>query len=407
MNFKWDYKNHITNLLVLMSLSILVEIAVAYVTWIVFQSYIDYYDYLYHYTHVVIPLFQQGLLPYLNYDWEYPILSLIPDTLAGVLAYLTNNFYVLLVFTIWFMVVCTSITILCIYFIALKIYNDNKKAFFAGVLYATAISVAYFTVCRFDPFPVMLVMLALLFTIRGDELKGYLSTILGFFTKIFPIVLLPFLVVYNIKNKNNPEKLISVLSAVGMFILLFAILALPIILMNPDALSVYFLRTEMVKGVFVSTLAYTISAWSGFPVTYLSKLMYVIGGLLLAFLLLILHAYRKDPVILLKCVMVALVAIVVCSQYHSPQYFMWFIPIAAILCVGDWVKIGLFYLFQVVEYIKFPLMYDNLFNNDHYLTAFHSQDWWTTLLFFTVEFVALILLVCVIVKPGRISWKSE
>ncbi len=50
------------------------------------------------------------------------------------------------------MVVCDIVTLLCIYFIALKIHN-SKTAFLAGLIYATAFSTSYFVLTKYDASP--------------------------------------------------------------------------------------------------------------------------------------------------------------------------------------------------------------------------------------------------------------
>ena len=85
------------------------------------------------------------------------------------------------------MVICDLVTLLCIYFIALKLQNE-KTAYLAGLIYATAFSTAYFVLTKYDAFPTCLLMLAVFFTLCGMSVKGYIAAGLGFFAKIFPAV---------------------------------------------------------------------------------------------------------------------------------------------------------------------------------------------------------------------------
>jgi hypothetical protein len=102
--------------------------------------------------------------------------------------------------------------------------------------------------------------------------------------------------------------------------------------------------------------------------------------------------------------LIALVAIVACSKYHSPQYMMWFTPILCILVAGDLFKMVVFYLLQGIWYIKFPLTFWTLWTNTYYVEPLPKAGGQLALFFFTLEYVVLFYLVWK-VSIAEWTWK--
>ena len=135
-------KRHI---LYLIAISLIIKFLVLLVTPGIFHSFIDYFDLEFYLEHGISLV--QGQLPYVNYSFDYPILLFVPITIALVPALAFQN-AMGFVYTFQFlMVVCDIVTLLCIYFIALKIHN-SKTAFLAGLIYATAFSTSYFVLTK-------------------------------------------------------------------------------------------------------------------------------------------------------------------------------------------------------------------------------------------------------------------
>jgi hypothetical protein len=128
--------------------------------------------------------------------------------------------------------------------------------------------------------------------------------------------------------------------------------------------------------------------------------MYVLMGLI--FVVLLWSAYvdrEKRPVTLLKLIVCALIAAVLFTKFHSPQYIVWFTPLLCLLVADNLYKIVVFYLFQIFAYIEFPLMFGPFYTNLEYANPAGSVAWYCTLFFFTAEFAVLILLVFFIIRP--------
>ena len=131
-------RNHIILLIIV---SIFTKFFVIFATTMLFHSFIDYYDFGFYLQHALRIV--QGQLPYLNYNFDYPLLIFVPILIALMPALFFHD-ALLFVYTFQIlMVLCDLIIILCIYFIALRIYNE-RTAFLAALIYATAFGTAYF-----------------------------------------------------------------------------------------------------------------------------------------------------------------------------------------------------------------------------------------------------------------------
>ena len=207
-----------------------------------FHSFVDYFDLGFYFEHAV--KLTQGELPYVSYSFDYPILLFVPITIALIPALVFQNTMAFVYTFQILMVICDLVTLLCIYLIALKLYNE-QTAFLAGLIYATAFSTAYFVLTKYDAFPTCLLMLAVLFTIYGMKMKGYIAAGLGFFAKIFPVIAFPFLILFNTKKSSLKDEIIAILK---VMIPLSVVLLLPILVIRPDSIRTYLFATGEVSG---------------------------------------------------------------------------------------------------------------------------------------------------------------
>jgi hypothetical protein len=384
----------------LIATSIVMKFLIALVTIAVFQSFVDYFD-ITVYLNSATPLLQ-GQIPYIHYPFEYPVLMFIPIILAFIPAMLVQSATVFAFAFQFLMVVCDVLIVLCVYFIGLKIYHE-KTAFYAGLIYATAFSTAYFVITKSDAFPTAILMLGLLFTVYGMNTRGYAGAAAGFFAKLFPAVALPFMVLFNAKKTSLKEEL---LSAGKIFLAFCIVLLLPLAVINPATISTYLFATGGTVGVYVNTATYTLYAYLhevlslGISTDTISAAMYGIMGLLLLLLVYVAYADREiREKTFLKFVLCAIFCLVFFTRFHSPQYIVWFTPLLALLVADDLVKIGLFYTSQVLAYIEFPLMFGSWYTNLEYMNLPGTPGWTMTLFFFTIEFIVLITLMYYAVRP--------
>ena len=398
---KVTVKSHI---LFLVFASIISKLLVIFITIFVFHSFVDFFDIGVYLQHAFMPL--QGQYPYGSADFQYPILIFVPMMIAIVPALIFQNAIAFVYSFQILMVICDIITILCVYFIGLKLWNE-KIAFYSGLLYATAFSAAYFVITKYDAFPACLLMLAITFTIYGKEFKGYVTSVIGFFTKIFPVFALPFFILYNAKKTSIRQEIIS---AAKIAVPISAFLFLPLFFLNPDSLKIYAPRSEL--GFYSNTLTFTIYSWIhdvfrlGISIEAISGVMYIFMGLGILTLLYIAYIIpEKNPKLLLKLILCAIILVVISTKMRSPQYIVWFTPIICILAIDDIKKIALLFLVQCMAYIEFPLMFGKFYTALQYTEPVLSSGWMLTLMMFTFEYLALSVCVLVVVNPMEIYSK--
>ena len=110
----------------------------------------------------------------------------------------------------------------------------------------------------------------------------------------------------------------------------------------------------------------------------------------------------KTLALMLKLIFLSLMVTIFFSQYRSPQYIVWFSPIAAILVADDIWGIAMFICVQIAGFIEFPLAFYKIYVNDHYTSSL-------ALGFFTVVFILYGLLVwrALIMREGVISSEKK
>jgi hypothetical protein len=393
------FKQHIFYLILA---SLLTKFIILVATPTVFRSFIDYFDIGFYFEHGV--MLTQGQLPYINYFFDYPILIFIPITLALIPMLIFQNAMAFVYSFQILMIICDLVTTVCVYLIALKL-RDRKTAFYAGLLYATAFSAAYFVLTKYDAFPTCILMVALVFTIYGQKMKGYVANAAGFFAKIFPVIALPFIVLYNAKASSIKQEIID---ACKVFIPLAAILILPFLFFGKDILKTYLpVRTGM--DYYSNTVTFTIYSWMhdvfGIGVTLDMVLTVMFTCMAVGLLALMYVAYassRKNAILLLKLVLCSIVLVIFCVKVRSPQYLVWFTPLLCILAVDDIRKIILVYVVQLMAFIEFPLMFGKFYTSVQYTDAALSSGWYITLIAFTLEYLALFVCLYVVVNPREI-----
>jgi len=397
-------KQHVFYLILI---SIITKLLVLSLTVPVFHSFIDLFDFGYYLEHGMMVL--QGQIPYVDFSFDYPPLALIPIFIAMIPALLTNNIFAFVGTFQLLMIICDILISVCIYLIGLKIY-DEKKAFLAAAIYSAAFSTAYFVLTKYDAFPTCLLMVAVLFAIYGMNTKGYIADTAGFLAKLYPLIALPFLVAFNAKKTSLKQEL---LLAVKIFVPVSLVVLIPFILLKPAIVLQYISASLVRTDVYVNTPTYTVyTVLHGVLAlevssALISNLMYCVLGIVL--LLLLVLAFRRDqfgPVTLLKFVLLAVFSVVFCMKYHSPQYFLWFTPFICLLIADNMHKIVLFFIVQILTYIEFPLMFGTYYNNGNYLMPAGSTGWYVTLLFFILEYAAMLLLVYSAVISSGTSVKT-
>jgi hypothetical protein len=390
-----------THIFYIILVSVMTKFVVLFLTTTVFHSFIDLFDFQYYVEHGTMVV--NGQVPYLDFAFDYPPLALIPILLAMIPAILTMNQYAFVYSFQALMVICDIFTALCVYFIGLKIYNE-KKAFLAALIYSAAFSTAYFVLTKYDAFPTCLLMIAVLFTIYGMNMRGYLADTAGALAKIYPLIALPFIVLYNAKITSLKEEIVQVLK---IFIPLFLLVALPILVVKPEIISQYFSASLVRDTVYVNTPTYVLYSVLhellniDISTALISNLMYAVMGIILLLLIFIAFKMEKiNQIDLLKLLVLSIFSVVFFMKYHSPQYLVWYTPIVCLLVADRMYAVALFFSAQVITYIEFPLLFGVFYTNVEYLNPVNSAGYFLTVGFFGLEYLVLILLIFVAVNPS-------
>ena len=207
--------------------------------------YYDSFDYKYYLQGAYNIL--QGHIPYVEFGFDYPPYIFIPIFLALIPGILFNNQEIFIYSFQLLMVICDIIIIICIYLIGLKLGNE-KTAFIAAGLYATAFSVAYLVITKYDAFPTCILMLAVLFTVYSRNIIGYIALVVGFLAKIFPVIAIPFTVLYNAKSTSIRQEIIYILK---IWIPVAVVFLVPILILKPGILASYFSGSLVVSLIHI------------------------------------------------------------------------------------------------------------------------------------------------------------
>jgi hypothetical protein len=389
------------HVLYLILISLATKLIVLFSTTAVFHSFVDLYDIGFRFQ-IAMQLLQ-GKIPYLDFSLDYPPLIFIPIVIALIPALATQSGLVFVYSFQLLMVLCDIGVLLCVYFIGLKVWNE-KVAWYAGLIYATAFSASYWVLTRWDPFPTLLFMGAVLFTIYRMKIRGYVSATAGFFAKIFPAVAFPFMIFYNAKTTSLREEIISTVKVVLPF---FLVLLLPFLILNPaSVVHTYLFATGSGLGVYANSATYTLYLFLheilhlGISPDGVSFFMYGMMGIVVLLLLSLAYAEREaHPITFLKILLCAVFSVVFFTRFHSPQYSLWFTPLLCLLVADQPGKTLIFYLTQVLGYVEFPLLFGGFYVNNEYVNPVGSAGWYITLVFFSLEYLALLVLVFLVLWP--------
>jgi hypothetical protein len=388
------------HLLLLVIIAIIAEFAIVFFTTSLFHSFIDYFDFQYYLQAAVNVM--QGQVPYADFGFDYPPFAFIPIFLAFIPAILFNSVGVFVLSFQFLMVICDIVIVVCIYLIGLKLYSE-KTAFIAAFLYATAFSVGYFVLTKYDAFPTCILMLAVLFTVYNRSIRGYIAIIAGILAKIFPGIAIPFVALYNAKSTSLRQEAISFLKiGIPVAVILFV----PVLILKPGIILSYISGSLIRSAVYVNTATYTAYSYLhtvlnlGISVSEVSLLMYILMVLIVLFLFAIAYSEpEKDTRFLIKLLAVSIFVVVFCMAYHSPQYVVWYTPFVCLLVADSLPGILLFYTTQAITYIEFPLSFGTLYTNTAYTGAPGTSGWYCALALFTIDIVTYILLMYMAVKP--------
>ena len=394
-----ERRTFVHNLLLLGIASVLTKLIVLFVTVSVFHSFVDLFDISVYFGYAANVL--DGQIPYIDFSIEYPFLFMIPVLIPLIPTVLANDVNAYVMGFQVLMAFFDILTLFLVYLIGLQLF-DSKRAFRAALLYATAFASSYFILTKYDSFPTFLFILAIFATVYGMSKRGYLAAILGFFTKVFPIIAAPYLVLFNATRTSRKTELISV-SKVAIVCIVF--LLIPMIFLVQDWYRPFLFATGADVGVYANTVTYTLyNVLNGLlhlPISEenISLAMYALMiGIAGSLLLVSWVKGIQSPRRLLVLIAVTLFSVIFCTKFHSPQYLVWLTPFYALLLIESYWNVLVFYLLQVVVYIEFPLAWGSLYVNRGYIHEIGTAGWYGSLTFFIIHAAVYVISILLIMK---------
>jgi len=390
------------HVLILAALSLVMKWVTVFITQDVFLSFVDLFDITY-YLKFALRIFG-GQVPYAGFSLDYPQGALVTILLPLLLVILSGGLPALaggnpmgyILFHQAIMVLLDLGTTILVYLIGLRLF-DEKRAFRAGILYATAFSAAYFVLTKYDSYPTFFLMLSVALFIYGRETGAYLAGAWGFLTKWFPVLALPYFLILDLKS-GVEKKVIT--RNIGLSVLLVLVVTVPFFILSPSGfITTYTINTgfNTLTHGFIFYLDFITKTLTGvaifstisLPLAVLAEL-----GLLYVF-------YRRPsttPLALCAFILFAVFAFILTNKIASPQYLQWVAPFLAIFLAGSAVEAVLFYAAQFWWFLEFPVLYNVIYNTIAGYGPAGAGFPTVTFLFFTVKFALIFTLIWVVAR---------
>jgi Glycosyltransferase family 87 len=341
-----------------------------------------------------------GLVPYRDFSFEYPPLALVPMVVPALLwpfGTVSVELYK------WLFAGWEAVLMLALGLVVMRIVQRGGDGDAPGTgatgptgaasirarsrrvalrLFVVTIGAALAIAFRFDLFPALLVMVALWATLEGRPGYAGAAIGLGIVAKLFPLVVVPVLVVpwlVPLDLRRLARFGWGAAGAVGIVMVPFLIIA------GPEALA--FLRYQAERGVQIESvgggLAVLAGLITGRPVeqTYTFSAVQVEGPFAIAWLamlpiataigfgLLGVLGWRRirsevraggiEPRTVVMLAFAAVLVLLVTSKVFSIQYVVWIVPFAALLRGWQfWLAAALVALTIPIH----PLLYEDLVN---------------------------------------------
>jgi hypothetical protein len=337
-----------------------------------------------------------GQTPYVDFPLEYPPLALIFFAVPGMVASVIGNFDIpyrllMMLFDIGCLLLVGAIAR------QLSLEQDKKgrgmnakrfgmPCFYAQIIYLALTAVSFQVLYdRFDIAVAFLVLLAIYFALAKNWLWAYIVIVLGAFTKLFPAILLPIMVIYQIRR----NKVSSVIRDFGIAVIAGLCLLIVSIALFGDWWG-YMLEYHGRRGIQIESLyasiamltdfagikavveheygAYQITnAFSG-PMT---KASMVLMGC--SILVVYIFSARKTRLIgndnrrFVLASLLALISFALFNKVLSPQFFLWLFPLVSVLAVVSARKFLVIATWGVIAILTtaiFPYSYRSLLSLD-------------------------------------------
>ncbi|MCQ2070353.1 MAG: glycosyltransferase 87 family protein [archaeon] len=303
-------------------------------------------------------LLEHGELPYIDFNYPYPPLSLPILALPGFLSESVEGFFVVFSLEI---LVFTLISIALTMKISDRMGLDSRSV---GLLYFV-LTMIYFeeSVKKFDIIVVVTVLSALYLFFEKRYSACYLFLVVGTLIKVYPVFLIPVLLLFQFTSEDRDVRKSGAWCLAVLTVSAFVICSILASALSPEIfLNQLFDQTERgfqvesTIGVLANLLgtlglmdtAIEFEAYTHIVVSPLCDLLQDSWNLVLytsmAISYLVIWKYLSAPCAvdgrcskLVKCLVFVILGMLLVHRVFSTQYLLWLLPLAAILiyCRGD------------------------------------------------------------------------
>jgi len=291
------------------------------------------------------PLYQRygenvrdGRIPYADFYMEYPPAALpvfVAPTVDGPDSYVRNSKVLQLLLA----AICLVLIVLATATVARR----PRDLYVTALLFAvTPILLGRITFARFDFWPAVLALAAVLLAVRGRERLASATLAVATAAKVYPLVLLPIFLLRAARSGGRR----AVVESFGVFTLVLAAILVPLALVGAGGLWFSLtsqlrrpLQIESLGGSLALTLgelglyeprvilSYSSHNLAGPGAAMLAFVISVVGLVALCLIWLWFSRSPRDAASLLTAAAAAVAAFVVSGRVLSPQYFIWLIPL--------------------------------------------------------------------------------
>jgi hypothetical protein len=287
---------------------------------------------------------KRGLVPYLNFKFEYPPLALplflIPGWIAGSSWHVYEQTFELM------MLACGLATVgLAAWLLARD--NVSPARLVAGVAFGalTPLLIGPVILSRFDLFPTLLTIAALAMVLTRKPRIAFVLLALGVAAKAYPLVIVPLVAVYVWRNFSRREALIGL----TLFVAVVAVCFVPWVAIAPHGVAWSFrdqgtrplqiesagaslwLAAHQVLGLHLKWFfSHGSDNLYGHPPTMAASVMTVVQWLVivLAWTTFALGRATRERLVLTSAA--AVCAFLFLGRVLSPQYLIWLVPLVMI-----------------------------------------------------------------------------
>ena len=321
-------------------------------------------------------------IPYHDFASEYPPLALLSFLLPGLVTTATVPYAWL------FATELMIFDLLVLFMLAdlasrLKISPKNTLIIYTLVI----VAVGPILIARYDLLPAMLVMAAIWAFIKGKNKLAWAAAALGFAAKLYPIIIVPFFFIYQMKNRQYSR----IIKGGAVFLITLLVVFLPWIIIDAGgfwhSFTYHFERglhsestygTALLAGQVLGLThvdgALTFGSWNlSSPLAdRLANLSFPISaGVMLIIYGLFIWRLRKDrsgnatttlpspsAAVLLQYAALAVTAFLVTNKVFSAQYMAWLCPLIPLATGGkQYVVPVVFMLAAVMTQYVYPYIY--------------------------------------------------